>query len=114
MGAFDKFEKKEEIIRMTVEIEDNLYDNLAELSRTFYDTSVNKLINAAIEQLIKTENIQLYQKSKNTFSTKRSLLIKKSIVTGLEKLKEKFDIPFYRLVNMAIRNAIDEENKDKQ
>lgn len=94
---------------MTVKIEDNLYDKLSELSQTFYDTSVNKLVNAAIEQLIKTENIQLYKKDKNTFSTKRSLVVKESLAIELEDLKKKFDIPIYKLVNMAINNAINEE-----
>ncbi len=112
MIAFDKFDKKEEIVRTTIEIEDNLYDELIILSQNIYDASVNKLIDASIEHLAKTENIQLYQ---DTVSTKHSLNIRESVFNRLLNLKTKFGIPLYRLVNMAIRNAINEyKNKDKQ
>ena len=114
MGAFDKFEKKEETIRKTIEIDDILYQRLTELSQNVYDTSVNKLINASIEELIKTEDIQLYEKCNKNFVVKHSLLIRKSLVIGLEELKSKYDISIYKLVNMAINNAINQlENKDK-
>lgn len=112
MIAFDKFDKKEKTIRTTIEIQDDLYDELIALSNNIYDASVNKLIDAAIEKLNKTEDIQIY---KNTFSTKHSLKIRESVLNGLLNLKEKFGIPLYKLVNMAIKNAIEEyKNKDKQ
>lgn len=114
MLAFDKFDKREDVIRMTIEIEDILYDKLNQISKNIYDASVNKLINAAIEHLIETENIQLHKKEKITCSTKHSLLVRQSLSDGLEELKKKFDIPLYKLVNMSIRNAIIElENKGK-
>lgn len=112
MTAFDKFDKNEKTIRTTIEVEDSLYDELKMLTKEFYDTSVNKLIDASIDYLAKTENIQLY---KNTFSTKRSLKIRESVFYKLINLKDKFGIPLYKLTNMAIRNAINEyKNKDKQ
>lgn len=114
VGAFDKFELKEKTIRKTIEIEDELYEKLKDLSQNVYDTSVNKMINAAIEELIKYENIQLYKKESKSLAVKHSLLIKTSLADGLDKLKEKYELSIYKLVNMAIRNAINQlENKDK-
>lgn len=114
MGAFDKFELREKTTRKTIEIEDELYEKLKELSQNTYDASVNKMINAAIEELIKYENIQLYKKESKKLVVKHSLLIKISLAEGLDKLKEKYEISIYKLVNMAIRNAINQlENKDK-
>ena len=62
MGAFDRFYDKEKLIRKTVEIDNDLYDELSEISKSKYNTSVNMLINAIIEELIKSENINLYAK----------------------------------------------------
>ena len=87
MIAFDKFDKKEETIRTTIEIEDNLYEELNILSQYIYDTSVNKLIDASIDQLTKTEDIQLY---KDTALTKHSLMIRHSVFNRLLNLKAKF------------------------
>lgn len=114
MGAFNKLELKTKKIRMTIEIENDLYDKLTEMSQNTYDISVNGLINLAIAELIKTENIENYKKINKNSSVKHSLLIKEPLVNGLEALKEKSDIAIYRLVNIAIQNAINElENKDK-
>ena len=54
MLAFDKFDKREDVIRMTIEIEDILYYYLNKISINFFDASVNKLIIAAFEHLIET------------------------------------------------------------
>lgn len=107
MGAFDRFYKKEPLIRKTIEIDDSLYNQLGELAKNKYDTSVNMLINASIEELIKTEDIN-YQKESKEYAVKHSLLIRESFVIGLENLKDKYNISIYKLVNMAIRNALNE------
>lgn len=106
MGAFDRFYDKEKLIRKTVEIDNDLYDRLSEISKSKYNTSVNMLINASIEELIKSENINLYAKEDKYSTMKHSLLIKESFSNGLNKLKEKYNIPISRLINMAIKNAI--------
>lgn len=113
MKVFDKFDRKEEKIRQTIEIDDDLYEALSELSQNVYDASVNKLINASIEELIKTENIKICEKENRNLAVKHSLLIRKSLIQGLEKLKEKYDISLYKLVNMAINNALDQFNANK-
>lgn len=113
MGAFDKFDRREEKIRQTIEIDDRLYEELSELSKNIYDASVNKLINASIEELIKTEDIKICEKETKNLAVKHSLLIRKSLIQGLEKLKGKYDISLYKLVNIAINNALNQFNANK-
>jgi hypothetical protein len=106
MSVFDCFYDKEKLIRKTVEIDNDLYDKLSEILKGKYNTSVNMLINASIEELIKTENINLYAKEDKYSTMKRSLLIKESFSNGLNKLKEKYNISISKLINMAIKNAV--------
>lgn len=115
MGVFDRFYKKEKLVRKTIEIDNNLYEKLKELSDNEISASVNQLINACIEELIKKENIKMYVKPKEEISVKHSLLIRESFVQELDNLKDKYDISIYKLVNMSIYNALEEysANKDK-
>ncbi len=85
------------------------------LSDNEISASVNQLINACIEELIKKENIKMYVKPKEEISVKHSLLIRESFVQELDNLKDKYDISIYKLVNMSIYNALEEysANKDK-
>lgn len=106
MSVVDRFYDKEKLIRKTVEIDNDLYDKLSEILKGKYNTSVNMLINASIEELIKTENINLYAKEDKYSTMKRSLLIKESFSNGLNKLKEKYNISISKLINMAIKNAV--------
>ena len=115
MGVFDRFYKREKIIRKTVEIDDKLYEKLKEISKNEISASVNQLINACIEQLIEKENIKVYVKQKGEISIKHTLFIRESFVEKLDYLKQKYDISIYKLVNMSINNALEEylANKDK-
>lgn len=108
MASFDKFDKKEKIIPRTIEVEDNFYAMLEKLSKEKYDASINKLVNASIEELLKTERIQTYERSSDVRLT-RTFLIRESLINGLNKLKRKYGIPLYLLINIAIRNALIEE-----
>ena len=75
------------------------------MSQNVYDASISKLINASIEELIQDEDIQLYD-SKNRNYVYRSVLIRESLVDGLENLKDKYRISISLLVNISIRNAL--------
>ena len=83
MSSYEKFDKKEEIISRTVEIEENLYFLLEKLSKEKYDASINKLVNASIETLIKTEDLKNYER--NNVRLVRTFLIRKSL--GLSQLE---------------------------
>lgn len=111
MSIFERFYDKEKLIRKTIEIDNDLYDKLIEISKSKYNTSVNMLINTCIEELINTENITLYAKEDKYSATKHSLLIKETFSNQLNILKEKYKISFSKLVNMAIKNAINSYEK---
>lgn len=108
MSCFQKFYKKEKLISRTLEIDETLYYELEILSKEVYDASISKLVNAAIEEIIKTEDIKLYEK-KNTLYVTRSFLIRNSFWEGLYDLKKKYGVSIRLLVNIAIRNVLIED-----
>ena len=105
MSYFNKFDKKEEIISRTVEVDEEFYNMLEKLSKETYDASINKLVNAAIEKLLENENVEIYDQT-NSIRISRTFLIRKSLMEGLQKMRKNYKIPFYLLVNIAIRNAL--------
>ena len=107
MSIFNRFYKKEKMLSRTLEIDDCLYEKLEYLSENVYDASINKLVNAAIEEIIETENIKFYKPKRNSYVA-RSFLIRESFLEELYLLKKKYRISIYLLVNIAIKNAIDE------
>ena len=108
MGYFDeKFHKREKKYRGDYDIDDSLYVRLDQLS-TVYDATITDLVNASLEHLIESEKISLYKKADNDFSVTHTLLIRESNLAGLEELKAKYGVSIYKLVNIAIRNALDE------
>ena len=112
MTCFSKFYKKEKMVSRTLDIDEELYTELERLSNYVYDASISKLVNAAIENLIKTENIQIYERKKTSYVS-RSFLIRGSFLEGLYNLKRKYRVPIYLLVNIAIRNVLVEEKQIK-
>lgn len=112
MGTFDRFWRRDELVRKSIEIDDVLYEKLGKISQKSYHTSKNQLINACIEELIKTENIKIYEMQKRKGKGAHSLLIRNKLFEGLEYLKDKYNISIYKLVNIAINNAVEEYEKE--
>ncbi len=108
-----KVSGENEIIRKTFSVDDVMYDKLKFLSDNIYDVSINKLVTIAIKELIETENVKLYTTKYKENRIDRTYLIPKSYITKLEKLKEKYKISMTRLINIAIYNAIEDENIKK-
>lgn len=111
MSYRSKFYRKEKLISRTLEIDEELYNQLEFLSKEIYDASISKLVNAAIEDLLETEDIQIYKRKNNSYVS-RSFLIRDSLLEGLYELKKKYRVPIYLLVNIAIRNELEEENEE--
>lgn len=107
-----KFYKKEQSINRSLNIDEDLYVELERLSKNVYDASITKLVNAAIEKLIETENIQIYER-KNKYYVSRSFLVRESLLDGLYKLKDKYGVSICLLINVAIRNVLLEEREEK-
>lgn len=91
-----------------IEVDITLYEKLEKLSK-IYDGSVNKLVNVAIVELIKTEQIDIYQNSRGIIKEPHNFSIRKSSYTALEALKEKYGLSIYKLINIAIYNAVSDE-----
>ena len=105
MSVFDRYYKKEKLLSRKLDIEEGIYNELEHLSKDVYDASINKLVNSAIEELLKTEKIQLYNmKNKNYVSG--SFLIRQSFLEGLYELKDKYKISINLLVNISIKNIL--------
>ena len=108
MGILDRrFNKKESKLKRNYENDDALYQRLQGQAR-LYDAPLTDLINVCIRQLIETENITLFERKNCDTSSIHSLLICESNLAGLERLKDRFGVSIYKLVNIAIKNVLDE------
>ena len=112
MSILNRFWKKDILIQKTIEIDDSLFNEIESLSETVFDASVNKLINACIDDLIEKENIKQSDKLNHKLCSKHSLLLRKSSLDNLEILKEEYHISIYKLINIAIDNVINEYQKE--
>lgn len=112
MTCFSRFYKKEKLVSRSLDIDEELYNELEYLSKNVYEASISKLVNASIERIIETEDIRLYER-KNKSYVSRSFLIRESLMEGLYNLKQKYRISICLLVNVAIRNALLEEKNKK-
>ena len=98
------FPVREDATRCNYEIDDDFYNELEALSK-YYQATVTDLVNICIEQLLKTENIVIYKKE-NELLVKHTLFIRRSNTAGLSRLSASTGVSIYRLVNIAIRNAL--------
>jgi len=103
----ERFQKREKKYRRNYGIEDTLYTELEHLSKV-YDASIPDLINASIEYLIETENVAVYEKDEHEIMPVHTVWMRESNVTGLENLKARYGVSIYKLVNIAIRNVLNE------
>ena len=108
MSCLGRLYRKEKLISRTLDIDEELYYKLEFLSNERYDASISKLVNISVEELVKTEKIQIYKRKNNSYIS-RSFLLRESVLNGLYELKRKYRIPIYLLVNIAIRNVLIEE-----
>lgn len=106
MNVFDKYLlPKDNGLRRRFEIDVSLYNRLVELTKK-YDASVNKLVNLAIIQLIEDENVNVYEKTPNEITEGHNFLIRETSYRKLEELRDKYGLSIYKLVNIAIYNAL--------
>ena len=107
MGTFDKYLLKQEpTLRRRIEIDISLYEKLKGLSDNVYDASVNKLVNIAIIDMVEQDNVELYSRPEEERTEPHNFLIREGAVNGLEKLKAKYGLSIFKLVNIAIYNAL--------
>ena len=106
MNVFEKnLLKKDEMVRRRVYIDTALYNELEKLTKT-YDASINKMINIAIMELINTENITIYPKPEKGKIKEHNICIRSKYYEELRKMKNKYGLSIFKLINIAIYNAI--------
>ena len=89
MNTFDKYLlKKDKLLRRRIEIDNSLYEQLVKLADV-YDASINKLVNIAIIEMIKTENVNVYEKPDNEIVEAHNFAIRETSYNQMEKLKNK-------------------------
>lgn len=109
MSLFSCFPKKEKLIKKTFEIDLSFYEKLEYLTQEVYDTSINKMINVCLDNLFASKELNLYVKPRNEKTVARSLLIRKSLYDNLTKYKNKYNISYNKILNIAIHDALLEE-----
>ena len=92
MSCLGRLYRKEKLISRTLDIDEELYYKLEFLSNERYDASISKLVNISIEELVRTENVQIYKRKNNSYVS-RSFLLRESVLDGLYELKSKYRIP---------------------
>ena len=95
--------------RRNYEIDDSLYVKLEALCEK-YNITISELINVSIKYLIETEDIKLYKKDDFEITVVHTISVKESNIKGLDYLKGKYGVSIYKLVNIAIKNALKESN----
>ena len=106
--GFYRFYLKEKWLNKNIEIEESLYSELKDLSETKIDASINKLIDACVENFkIENDTIIYYKKPENEISISRSIRLRESMWNKLEKLKQEYDISIYKLINMSIKYTLE-------
>ena len=101
----DRYGKREKMYRRSYYIDDALLTQLEELSK-IYRATIPDFINDSAELLVQTENIEVYARNKSELSLKYTVLMRESVLTGLEGLSQRYGISLSKLVNIAIRNML--------
>ncbi|MEG1887275.1 MAG: hypothetical protein RR177_04035 [Oscillospiraceae bacterium] len=110
----DKLSKKEGYYVKCVNIEDDLYNKLSFLASKVYNASVSTVVNICIAEFAEKENIKIYPKEKGALYVRHTVNIRKSLNDELERLREKYAIAYYKLIEIALRNVIDEMDMPKE
>lgn len=109
--ALEGFYKKQKTFRRSYDINDSMYEKLEYLSNNVYEGTVNKIVCAAIDHIIKTRAVKLYMVKPPEHLSKRTFYFPECLVTGLEQLSAEYSISIAKLVNIAIYNLLEEETE---
>ena len=104
---YKRFYTKEKWVKKSAEIEGQLYDRLKEIAEKELDASINKIIDACVDNLKLEDKVVIYRKEKNEINVARSIIVRESIYKKLEELREKYGISISKIINIAIKEGIE-------
>ncbi len=112
MSAIDRlYKKNNSTVQKSINLEDKLYTNLKQIVENEYDATISDVINVCIEDLISNGNIKYYAKPEGEITIYRSIMIRKDNVEALNKITKETGISLTRLVNIAMKEFLDNYNK---
>ena len=97
------------IFTKTINIDDNIYSKLKDLSEKVYDATISEIMNIALEEYIERNNPTFYGKSERETVTYRAIRLRKSNINKLNGYSRKTGISFTRLVNGALKEFLDNQ-----
>lgn len=113
MNAISKLYKKENYtIQKSINIEDGLYTRLKEIIDKEFDATISEIVNACVEDLITNGDVKYYAKPEGEIVIYRSIMIRKDNVEGLNRINRETGISVTRLINIAIRNFLENFEKN--
>lgn len=107
MEWYQRFNAKEKWVKKSAEIEGRLYDRLKEIVENELDTSINKIIDACVDDLKLDNKVVIYKKEKDEINVARSIIIRESVYKKLEDLREKYGISISKIINIAIKTGLE-------
>ena len=111
MEWYERFYSKEKWVKKSTEIEGKLYDRLKEISGSELDASINKIIDACVDELKLEDKIVIYRKENDEINVARSIIVRESMYKKLEDLREKYGISISKIVNIAIKMGLEKYDK---
>lgn len=98
-------------VKKTVNIDDTLYKKLMKFTKNNYDASFSQIVNICIEEYIEKNEPSFYEKPKVETVTYRSVMIRKENIESLNKITKETGISFTRLVNIAMKEFLENYKK---
>ena len=111
MEWYKRFYTKEKWVKKSAEIEGKLYDRLKEITEKELDASINKIIDACVDELKLEDRVVIYRKEKNEINVARSIIVRESVYKKLADLREKYGISISKLINSAIKAGLEKYDK---
>jgi len=112
MSAIGRLYKKENYtIQKSVNLEDKLYTALKEIVDYEFDATISDLVNVCVEDLLAKGKVEYYAKPEDEITIYRSSMLRRENVEGLAGINKKTGISVTRLINIAMKEFLEEYNK---
>ena len=113
MSLVDRLYKKGNYtVQKSLNLEDKLYTRLKEIVDSKYDATFSDVVNICVEEMIAKGDVKYYAKPEGEIVIYRSIMMRKNNMEALCKLNRKTGISVTRLINIAIKEFLDDYDKN--